>query len=407
VISPRESCIALASQPSAQSADMKIIHKYIIQELLKIFVLTSLFLTLILFVDKTLFLTEMIINRGVTLIEVIQMMTYIAPAFLGFTIPISVLISVVVVFNQFSADNEIVVMKASGWSFTYLLRPVMVFSLMAYLLTNFVVFYLHPWGNQSFKELVFHILETRANVDIKPQVFNRDFKNLVLFVSDKKNNNHLNGIFIADKSSDSSSKIILANEGYIVSDPEKLKIHLHLIQGTIHENNLSKSDYQVINFDRYDLTLGLPGSEKLRKKPIIKVREMSVPALLKLIKERRAIHQTTYYEETELSKKFSIPVTCFLFALVGAPLGIKSRRTGKSGGFVVAVAIIVIYYVILVSVGNLGSVGKIHSLSSVWIPNILLLIMAIYMVYKTQKERPFAGLDWIYDTLRLKKVFEK
>ncbi len=385
---------------------MKIIHKYIFKELLKIFILSSLFLTLILFVDKILFLTEMVINRGVTFWEVTQMMFFISPVFMGITIPISVLLSVVVVFNQLSADNEFVVMKASGWSFMYLMRPVLFFSLAAYLLTNAVVFYLLPWGNQSFKELVYKIVETRANVDIKPQVFNRDFKDLVIFIKDKSSSNHLKGVFIAQKESNSESKIILSNEGIIISEPDSLKIRLKLKSGTIHETNIESPDYQTLSFDSYDLNLDLPSAEELKKKGFIKPREMSPSALLKRINEKKAQGGTAFIEEVELSKKFSIPITCLLFGLLGAPFGIKSSRSGKSGGFVIAVVIILIYYVLLVSMENLGATGQVPALFSVWVPNILLIFLTVYVCIKTQRESPFSLIDKLNNTLNsLKMIF--
>ncbi|MFQ5716945.1 MAG: LptF/LptG family permease, partial [Nitrospinales bacterium] len=83
---------------------MKIIDRYIIKELTKVFALSLGALTSILFLDKLLFLTELIVNKGVPFMEVVRMMVYISPAFLALTIPMSVLVTSVVTFNQFSAD---------------------------------------------------------------------------------------------------------------------------------------------------------------------------------------------------------------------------------------------------------------------------------------------------------------
>ncbi|NIQ02111.1 MAG: LptF/LptG family permease, partial [Nitrospinaceae bacterium] len=80
---------------------------------------STMFLTMVMFLDKAMFMTDLILNRGLTLVEVGRMVVYISPIFLSLTIPISVLVATVMTFNQFSAENEYVVMKASGWSFTY------------------------------------------------------------------------------------------------------------------------------------------------------------------------------------------------------------------------------------------------------------------------------------------------
>ena len=158
----------------------KTIDRYIFSELLKIFLISIFAMTMILYLDKFLFLAEMIVNRGVSFIEMVMMMVYISPAFFAITIPMAVLMASVVTFNQFSVNNEWVAMKSCNWSFIELMKPVLFFSLFAYFIANIVMFWAVPWGNQSYKVLVYDIIKNRANVDIQPNVFNRDFKNLIL-----------------------------------------------------------------------------------------------------------------------------------------------------------------------------------------------------------------------------------
>lgn len=376
---------------------MKIIHRYIFTEVLKIFFLSTMFLTMVMFLDKAMFMTDLILNRGLSLFEVFRMVLYISPIFLSVTIPISVLIAVIVAFNQFSAENEFVVMKSSGWSFMYLLRPVLLFSFLAYITTNIIIFYALPVGNQALKKMIFNIIKTRANIDIKPNVFNRDFDNMVLMVKEKSSSNGFKGVFIADSSYKGSTKVILSDEGYILTDPTNFRIQLQLRNGSIHDLAKQGEDYQIIKFDRYDLTLDIPGTNQLKKKQFLKTREMSIAELKQRINETKNIKwkEAMAAAQIELSKRFSIPLTCILFAIIGVPLGITSRRSGKSGGFISAVLVVLSYYVILVLLQNLGRIGKINPYFSVWIPNIILFIMVIYVGYKTQNEIPFRTLNRI------------
>lgn len=376
---------------------MKIIHRYIFREILKIFSLSAMFLTMVMFLDKAMFMTDLILNRGLTMLEVGRMVLYISPMFLSITIPISVLVAAVVTFNQFSAENEFVVMKSCGWSFTYLLRPVLLFSFLAYLATNAIIFYALPMGNQALKQMIYEIVKSRANIDIKPNVFNRDFDNMVLMVKEKTGPNGYKGVFIADSSYKGSTKIILSEQGFILTDPANLRIQLQLRNGSIHDLARQGEDYQIMKFDRYDLTLDIPGTDELQKKKIIKTREMSISELQKRIEEKDKTQSLDAVEKVELSKRFSIPLTCILFGVIGVPLGITSRRSGKSGGFVFAILIILIYYVALVLLQNLGRSGVINPYFSVWIPNIILLIATIYVGYKTQREMPFRTLNKITD----------
>jgi lipopolysaccharide export system permease protein len=378
---------------------MKIIHRYIFTETLKIFALSTMFLTMVMFLDKAMFMTDLILNRGLTMLEVGQMLLYISPIFLSITIPISVLVAVVVTFNQFSADHELVVMKSCGWSFTYLLRPILLFSFLAYLVTNAIIFYALPVGNQALKQMIFDIIKTRANIDIKPNVFNRDFDNMVLMVKEKNGQNSFNGVFIADSSLKGATKIILSEEGFILTDPANLRIQLQLRNGSIHDLAKKGADYQIMKFDRYDLTLDIPGTNQLKKKQILKPREMSVTELQNRIKKNDKRKVKDQLEKVELSKRFSIPFTCILFGIIGVPLGITSQRSGKSGGFIFAIFIILIYYVSLVLLQNFGRSGVINPYFSVWIPNIALLMFTIYVGYKTQKEMPFRTFNKINEII--------
>ena len=354
-------------------------------------------MTMILYLDKFLFLAEMIVNRGVSFIEMVMMMVYISPAFFAITIPMAVLMASVVTFNQFSANNEWVAMKSCNWSFIELMKPVLFFSLFAYFLANVVMFWALPWGNQSYKVLVYDIIKNRANIDIQPNVFNRDFKNLILLVKEHHQNSQLKGVFIADTTNPETPQIITSEEGVIFPNPETLKIQLKLNNGTIHELSNERGNYQTLNFDRYDINLSLPDTERLEKKALIGNKELSYSKIKEKIKDMKAKGHSTAGPEVELSKKFSIPFTCLLFAILGAPLGIKSSRSGKSGSFGVTVAVIMVYYIGLILTQNLGRIGRIHAYTSVWIPNIILLIVVVYIVYKMQKELPFKFMESFID----------
>ena len=375
----------------------KTIDKYILKELLKIFLISIFAMTMVLYLDKFLFLAEMIVNRGVSFLEMIMMMVYISPAFFAITIPMAVLMASVVTFNQFSANNEWVAMKSCNWSFLELMKPVLLFSLIAYLFANIIMFLALPWGNHSYKVLVYDIIKNRANIDIQPNVFNRDFKNLILLVKEHHQNSLLKGVFIADTTNPKNPQIITSEQGVIFPNPKTLKIQLKLDNGTIHELSNERGDYQTLNFDRYDINLSLPDTERLEEEALVGNKEMSFAKIKEKIKDMKAKGLPTHGPEVELSKKFSIPFTCLLFAFLGAPLGIKSSRSGKSGSFGITVVVIMIYYIGLIMTQNLGRIGKIHAYTSVWIPNIILIIVVVYVVYKMQKELPFKFVDRFLD----------
>ena len=376
---------------------INIIDRYILRELIKIFLITVGALTTVLYLDKFLFIAENIVNRGVSILEVFLIMIYISPSYLALTVPISVLVASVATFNQFSASNEWIAMKSCQLSFMQTMRPVLIFSIFTYLAAIFIMVYALPWGNFAYKQKTYEILKNRADINIKPNILNYDFKDLVILVKQSEKKLHFRDIFIADTTQSKSPKIITANKAIILPNIESLKIRLELSSGTIHELGNKLSEYQTINFDTYDLNLSLPNTAHLEKEALVGHRELSINLLLKQIKDFEKKGLPTYAAKVELSKKFAIPFTCLLFGLLGAPLGIHSSRAGKSGGFATSIMVILLYYMGLIFAQNMGKSGEIEPYSSIWVPNIIILCVIVYTSYKMQKDLPFNFINRIVD----------
>ena len=375
---------------------INIIDRYIIRELLKIFLITVGALTSVLYLDKFLFIAENIVSHGVSLLEVFLIMIYISPSYLSLTIPIGVLVASVATFNQFSVSNEWVAMKSCHLSYIRIMRPVFVFSILTYLLAVFIMIYALPWGNLAYKQKTYEIIKNRASINIKPNIFNYDFKHLVIFAKERKQKFHLFDIFIADTTQSKQPRIITANQAIIRPDMKEFKIRLELTNGTIHELGSKLNEYQTINFDIYELNLSLPNTDQLEKEALVGHRELSISSLLQQIKGLEKKDLPTYAPKVELSKKFAIPFTCLLFGILGATLGIHSSRGGKSGGFATSIIVILLYYLGLIFMQNMGKSGEIEPYSSVWIPNIFVLGIIIYTTYKMQKNLQFNLINFFY-----------
>ena len=378
---------------------INIIDRYILRELIKIFLITVGTLTTVLYLDKFLFIAENIVNRGVSILEVFLIMIYISPSYLALTVPISVLVASVATFNQFSASNEWVAMKSCHLSFMQTMRPVLIFSIFTYIVAVIIMVYALPWGNYAYKQKTYEIIKNRADINIKPNILNYDFKDLVILAKKREKKFQFRDILLADTTQSKSPKIITANQAIILPNIESLKIRLELTSGTIHELGDKLSEYQTINFDTYELNLSLPDTAQLEKEALVGHRELSINLLLKQIKDFENKGLPTFAAKVELSKKFAIPFTCLLFGLLGAPLGIHSSRGGKSGSFATSIMVILLYYMGLIFAQNMGKSGQVEPYSSIWVPNIIVLFVIVYTSYKMQKDLPFNLTNRIVDNL--------
>ena len=103
----------------------------------------------------------------------------------------------------------------------------------------------------------------------------------------------------------------------------------------------------------------------------------------------------------EIYKKYSIPASCFVFVLVGIPLGLMARsgKIGVSGG--ISLIFFLIYWSFLIGGEELVDEGHLNPFWAMWSPNILVGLFGIILMYKTAKEAVF------FDFSKLKILIPK
>jgi len=211
---------------------IKIIDKYILREIFFSFLITIFILTFVLLMGRIIQLMDLMINKGISLLDISKLILYLMPSFFQITIPISLLISILVGLGRFSADNEIVILKSAGISLCRISLPIAVVSIFAFIITAIMGFYFVPYGNYATRNLLFDIAKQKASIGIKEKVFNDDFKGLVLYADNiPVNGNYMEGVFISDNRFGKVSTTIIARRGYLISNPESMTVTLRLKKG--------------------------------------------------------------------------------------------------------------------------------------------------------------------------------
>lgn len=364
------------------------LHKYISAEIWPTF-LASLFVSVFLIVaTKMLSITELIITRGVKFAQVLKMVLYLLPDIIAFALPAASLIAVVIAFLRLSADSEIIALKSCGISIYQMLPPVVAFSLLGFLTAIAFGMVAVPWGNRSFKNLIFQIAESEANLGIKERVFCEPFNNVVFYVNSFSDRERImKDIFVVDKRDKDITNTIIAQEGRIFLHPQQRTISLHFLNGTIFMVEKSLRSARTIGFNSYDLNIGLKdimaALASRRKAP----KEMSVGELIRQLKT--VPRGEVRYNEMliELLEKFSIPLAVFLMGIIGVPLGAQMRARGRSAGIGVSLVVFLIYYMCLAGVRGICESGTVSPVVGVWIPNLFLLVSCAYLLQRVANER--------------------
>jgi lipopolysaccharide export system permease protein len=379
----------------------KTIYLYIWKEILPIFFIGLMTFTIILLMDKIFKLIELIINRGGNVKNILMLLVFIAPSFLTFTIPTAVLLGILLTFGRLSGDSEITAFKASGISLYQLFIPIFLFSISAFLITSFLVFYGLPWGNRGFISTLYLIAQAKPDVEVKERVFNDSFKGLVVYVDKVPvQGKKMEGILIYDERDNKNVNTIFAQEGFLISNPQSQEVVLKLLNGNIHRFEPQTNAYQKIAFEAYDLKIELWKSiADIERK--LKEHEMSIDEIKEKIKKMKKQGQDTTSQEVELHKRYSIPFACIVFALIGVPLGIQPRRSGRSYGFVFSILILLAYYVSLIAFEMLAVRKAVPAFLAGWSSTFLFGGLGIYLLIKAANESPFKPAVWVLEGLDL------
>ncbi|MFN8625631.1 MAG: LPS export ABC transporter permease LptF [Candidatus Binatia bacterium] len=367
---------------------MSIINRYILREIFVPFGLGMAVFTLILLVARILKLVEMVVNRGVPLLQVLKLFSYILPAFLEVTVPMALLLGVLVAFGRLSSDSEIIALKTSGISLLQLTRPVALFAVAVYVVALGLSIYARPWGNTLLHSGLYEIAKTRASAGIKEKVFNDDFSGLVIYVDHiEPPGTSLRGVLISDNRDTGQRNTVVAKLGLLVPNERQHVLTLRLVDGSIHAFYPSDRSYHRTDFGVYDITLDLNTALTNLRPREKDVSEMTIPELRQAINSKHAAGQTAFSEAVELRRKFSIPFACLAFAAIGIPLGIQPSRAVRSRGFTLSLALIFIYYVLLSLGESLGHRGVLSAGVAMWLPNILLTLLASVLFVRAARER--------------------
>lgn len=359
----------------------RIIDRYVLREILPPFFLALLVLTFILLIPPLMDVAEGLIAKGVPPGTILRIMATLLPQALGVTIPTALLVGSLIGLGRMSADREAVALQACGVTLTRLLRPILAFSLVAALATAYVLVVALPDANQRFREITYSIIATRAEDEVTPRVFYEDFPNIILYVRDAPlEDEGWTDVFLADTRTADRPDIFIAERGRMLVDRDERSVAIMLEHGARHEVAPDMPEqYEVHEFNRLVMTLD-PDTVFPRVGPQRGYPELTIPELRAEAARLEAQGLSPHRPIMEIHRKFSIPVACFVFALLGLALGITSRKDGKLAAFAVGIGIIFTYYVVMYVGEALAKGGQVPAELAMWLPNIALAIPGVWML---------------------------
>ncbi len=365
------------------------IYKYIFNEIWPTF-LTSLLVTVFIVVtSKMLSVTDLIVSKGVPLSQVIKMIAYLLPDIMAFALPAAILIAVVLAFLRLSVDSEIIALKSCGVSLYHLLPPVALFSCLCMVFAFAISFIGVPWGNSSFKELIFQLAESKASLGIKERIFSEPFDNVVFYVNNfSDQNNEMENVFVVDKREKDVTNTIIAEKGRIFVHSKEKIITLRFINGTSFVLGKDLESGRTVRFKTFDLNINIKDAMARLASKEKRPKEMTAGELVKQLKLAPKGEERYNKMMIELLEKSAIPLAVLLMGIIGMPLGTQLNARGRSSGIGVSLAVFLIYYLCLAGARGICETGALPPIIGIWIPDLFLLVACLYLLRRVANERP-------------------
>ncbi len=373
---------------------MKIIDRYILREMSVPFSVSLGVMTFVLLLGKILQLMDLMVNKGIKVFDIAKLVLFLMPYFLLFTIPISLLLSVLIGLGKLSSDNEITAIKAAGISLYRLSLPIAGASLIAFLVTLSLSLFFVPYGNYATKDLLFSIVRQNASAGIKERVFNDNFRGLLLYANHiPADGKFMEGVLIYDNRSDRDPGTIFAARAYLISDPESKLVSLRLEKGSNHILDIKRKSYRKMDFSTYDINLDLEASLVEKKRATAKdSTEMTLGELMVSIKASQVDEAAARELVTELNKKITLPLSCVIFGLLGLSIGTKVHKSARVRGLTTGIVIVLFYYILQLGGTALAETGRITAWLGSWLPNILFAAVGLYLLAMAAQEKTLGAV---------------
>lgn len=370
---------------------MKILARYILREFFPPFLIALICLTFILIFNDLFRLTQLFVQKGVNPLYLIELLIYVMPATLVLTIPMASLIAILLALGRFSTDNEIVAMKAHGIGFHQVMMPLLILTGVFSIIDLGLIDYAMPQANRAYATLTRDIRRHNPAVVLEEATVMKELESegkLWMYETTDAVSGRMQNVKIWDGIWNGKPRFSHAREAELGFQSGRAMLTLY--DGHTYEPAADNSDsFRVTAFQKQELALQLKEELERGEFQNQTPRTMNFSQLQTFVAALQKSLQTSENPaytrkrlrnaEVEYHKKLAIPFACLAFGLIGVPLGMMVKRSGKMIGFGIGLVLCAVYYLLLQVGQNAGLNGVLSPALAMWFPNIVIGILGITM----------------------------
>jgi len=307
----------------------KLIYRKLSLDILSFFIVASVSITLIVWVIQAVNFLDIVSEDGHSLKVYFSYTILNLPRIFSKILIFIFFISAFYIINKYEENNEILVFWTNGIKKINFINFIFKFSFFFVILQLILSILIVPYTQSLSRTFL-----KNSNVDFLPTLISEKkfiniFKNLTIFIEKYNKNGNIEKIFINEKISEESSKIIIAENAKIIKLGEKYKIKL-LNGGIININN--KSIYNI-NFKETEYDLSKFTTKSVTHPKIQEISSLQLincfynNDLIKKYKKNNICEDRTLKSiSEELFKRLIVPLYIFILSLISTSLIIKPKK---------------------------------------------------------------------------------
>jgi LPS export ABC transporter permease LptF/LPS export ABC transporter permease LptG len=386
---------------------MRLLSRTIFRENFSSAALGIVLFTSVLFLPLAKDLFEYLVRSSGPPRTVAYLFALVLPQALPFAIPLGVLVGTLLTLSRMSADGEITAMRAAGIPGRRAAPPILTVGFLAMLVTAAASLWLTPWSIGERYRIANQLAASQLTADVQPRVFAEQFPDRILYVGSVSNpgGGAVSGwtrVFVADVTPLENRKpgqtdrgdtplVTLAPDAIALADVPNNRIQLSLHNWTNYEvgkDNTYNIDNSPFNSE------GLQAQRPAERSPSRTTSELPTFPLYRLAYRSHGEDPAKVLEaRVELQQRLALPLACLLLTLAGVPLGITSKRGGKSSAVVLTMLIAFVYFIGMLSLNKMARQGTLPAEIAVWIPNLAFTLLGLAMMSRLESpgDRDYLG----------------
>lgn len=363
-----------------------VVLMYLVKELLMYFTIAFIFFFMVFFVNQILLIAENLLKSKVPLWDVMRLLVCYFPAIIAQSAPYATFVGFLMCLGRMMTDNEILVFRASGFSYHYIFIPVVVLGLIISLLSFLVNDYFLPLGSINATKLSKEIFSATPSVELESNsVKNLNGSKIVIGTVKDRNISDI-VFFQADKSG--NDRLIIAGESEVLNDKVPgLMMQIKMSNPVIASfNNHSKGDYEVLEakdllFNIFDTTVvsGFTGSLNPDQ-----MTSLDLGREIKRMKDEGSTEKRVLNAYNMIfNRKFAIPFSAVFFAILSVSLAFMfGKHNGQTIGLILGLIICVLNWALLIMGQIFSTRNGLNGFVTMWVPNLLLTVagLGLYLV---------------------------